>query len=316
MIHNNNWIRLLFLILIYIIGVNEVKIAVIGGGSIGLLVGYYLSNHHDVTMFVRRKEQKDSIQSNNIKLIQAATLYNGTNVEAKLLNDMDSSYDLYIICVKQTHLQDVLPYIDKLSCPSSLLFLQNGMGHIETIQTYGSSVFIGVVSHGAHRSSDNEVSHLGDGVIKIASITGNSEELHSLTNLLHQKAFPISPHSDWENLLKEKLIINAVINPITALFDVPNGRILMNEHLHYLAKKLCEEAATVLQLPVAESWDEIVYVAEQTKENVSSMRADIHQGHRTEVEAITGYILKQALVEVPYTNFIYRGILALNDERI
>src|SRR5699024_4605403 len=122
----------------------------------------------------------------------------------------------------------VLSYIDKLSYPSQLLFLQIGMEHFETIQTFSLSVYICVGCHGAHRTSDNEVSHLGDGVIKIASITGNSEELHSLTILLHQKAFPISPHSDWENLLKEKLIINAVINPITALFDVPNGRILMN----------------------------------------------------------------------------------------
>ena len=292
------------------------KIAVIGGGSIGLLVGYYLSHHHEVTMFVRREEQKDSIQSNNIKLTQVAELYESANVDARLLKDIDSHFDLYIICVKQTHLQSISMYIDNLSSQSPLLFLQNGMGHIEIIKTYCQPVYIGVVNHGAHRTSNNEVSHLGNGTIKIASITGNSKDLHTLINLLNQEAFPIAQHLDWESLLKEKLIINAVINPITALFDVPNGNILTNGHLHYLAKKLCEETATVLQLSVAESWDKIVHVAEQTKENVSSMRADVQQGHQTEIKAITGYILKQALIEVPYSNFIYRAILALNDERI
>src|SRR5699024_8531507 len=285
-------------------------------GSSGLLIGYYLSHHHHVTMMVRRDEQKDSIQSNNIKLKQASSLYESANVDATLLKDIDSHFDLYIICVKQTHLKDTLSYIEKFSDTQPLLFLQNGMGHIETIQTYNQPVYIGVVSHGAHRSRDNVVSHLGNGMIKIASLTGKSDELNSLAQRLNQETFPIELHNDRESLLKQKLMINAVINPITALFDVPNGKILTNKHLHYLAKELCKETATVLQLSETDSWDEIVYVAEQTKENVSSMRADIQQGSKTEIEAITGYILKQALTKVPYSNFIYRAILALNDERI
>src|SRR5699024_8419473 len=246
-----------------------------------------------------------SIQSNNIKLKQASSLYESANVDATLLKDIDSHFDLYIICVKQTHLKDTLSYIEKFSDTQPLLFLQNGMGHIETIQTYNKTknikysdtkpllflqnsmghietiqtynqpVYIGVVSHGAHRSRDNVVSHLGNGMIKIASLTGKSDELNSLAQRLNQETFPIELHNDWESLLKQKLMINAVINPITALFDVPNGKILTNKHLHYLAKELCKETATVLQLSETDSWDEIVYVAEQTKENVSSMRADI-----------------------------------------
>lgn len=292
------------------------NIAVIGGGSIGLLVGYYLSNHHHVTMFVKREEQRNSIQLNNINLKQASTLYESANVNSKIIEDIDSQFDLYIVCVKQIHLKDTLTYIEKLSYTRPFLFLQNGMGHIEMIQSYRQPIYIGVVSHGAHRLLDNEVSHLGNGTIKIASLTGTDEQLNNLIHCLNQKEFQVDGNESWENLLKQKLIINAVINPITALFDVPNGEILINEHLYYLAKKVCEETATVLEISEADSWTEIVDVAERTKENISSMRADVQQKSETEIEAITGYIIKQASTEIPYTNFIYRAILALDDERV
>ena len=37
------------------------KIGVIGGGAIGLLFSYYLSEHHSISLYVHSKEQFDSM---------------------------------------------------------------------------------------------------------------------------------------------------------------------------------------------------------------------------------------------------------------
>src|SRR5699024_12812511 len=62
---------------------------------------------------------------------------------------------------------------------------------------------------------------------------------------------------DWEKLLANKLMVNAVINPITTLFHVPNKEVLTNPYLHHLAEQLCYEAATVLHLEYKTEFEKV-----------------------------------------------------------
>lgn len=290
------------------------NIAVIGGGSIGLLVSNYLAKQHDVSLYVRRVEQQERINDHQIHLYKQSTPIRMTDVPAFLIEQLSNTYDCFIICVKQPHIADVLAAFQHSSITAPLLFFQNGMGHIELIQSLSQRVYVGVINHGAHRIADNQVDHLGEGSIKLASITGDPYELEQLQAALHQRAFPIEKVDDWEPLVKGKVLVNAVINPLTAMFDVPNGKVMTNKYIAFLAKKLCEETAAALQLPFNRSWENVVQTAYATKNNVSSMRADIQTKRPTELEAITGYVLKKANQELPYTNFVYHAVLALSQE--
>src|SRR5690625_2100887 len=190
------------------------------------------------------------------------------------------------------------------------------MGHIKMLQQLIQPVYIGVVSHGAHRTSDYEVHHLGKGSISLASVTGNEKELKQLTEKLSQDYFPVQQVKNWERLLKDKLIVNAVINPLTALFDVPNGEVVQNEDIQYLAKKICEETALALDLDKELAWRRVKDIALNTKENISSMRSDLQKRQMTEIEAISGFILHENNPEqFPYTTFVYRAILALTIQK-
>lgn len=291
------------------------NIAVIGGGSIGLLISSYLAEQHKVSLYVRRESQKKKINQEQINRINYGEHHRITTVNAKLLEEIQSNMDLCIICVKQTQLNDVLTKITMIEEHIPLLFLQNGMGHIELLKHVANPSYVGVINHGSHRTLDNEVHHLGNGSIDIANFTGNKSRLETLVKTLHTPMFPVYYHADWEVILKEKLLVNAVINPLTALFDVANGKIITNQFIHQLAEKLCTETADVLQLPLKASWQRVINIAEQTSDNVSSMRSDIQSERETEVEAITGYIIQKANSPVPYTTFIYEAILALQLER-
>jgi len=290
------------------------NIGIIGGGSTGLLLSAYLSENHTVTLYVHRKEQKEKIHNKQLHLFTYSKYDRTVSISVKLITELQQE-DCLIICVKQPHIEHVLSYFKNISDTTPLFFLQNGMGHLELIKELPQPVYVGVIEHGASRLSDYEVNHLGAGVIKLASFTGTQTKLQLLIQELHTNEFPFEQIGNWRSLLFDKLIINAVINPLTALFNIPNGSIIENKSIKFLAENLCKEAADVLQVDFKTAWKRIVQTANNTRENTSSMRADILKRDKTEIEAISGYILKQVdSNEIPYTSFIYHSILALEKE--
>ncbi|SMY29818.1 unnamed protein product [Zymoseptoria tritici ST99CH_1A5] len=114
---------------------------------------------------------------------------------------------------------------------------------------------------------------------------------------------------DLLQLQLEKLAVNSIINPLTALLDARNGAVLGSSSFHLVrtARMLLAETSLVMRslpelrhLPNVE-WRfsakrlEKLYtiVAKKTAGNVSSMLADVRAGRRTEIEYINGYIVRR-----------------------
>ena len=101
---------------------------------------------------------------------------------------------------------------------------------------------------------------------------------------------------DYENMLLKKLVVNAVINPLTAILEIKNGALIENPHYFKLEKDCLAEIQECLHLQKSEHYFEnIVTVCEQTAQNQSSMLCDLEEKRPTEMDAILGYILEKAL---------------------
>ncbi|GAA0613139.1 2-dehydropantoate 2-reductase [Virgibacillus siamensis] len=287
------------------------KVGIIGGGSVGLLSGSYLANDHEVTVYVRRAEQKTMINDYGLVLDQCSE---SIRVNALLVNEMVSE-DLLIVCVKQQHIDNILPIIQQTNYHTPVIFLQNGMGHIDKLHRTGQPIMVGTVEHGALRRDNITVQHTGEGIIRLAALYTSDSPLRELTSKLNQPAFPFVFSADWKQMLHEKLLINTVINPLTALFDVANGQLLENSYLQQLASVLCREAATALNMDFNAAWDSVQQVIRNTKKNVSSMLKDIREDRGTEIDSITGYLMQISTNPIPNTEFIYRSIKAIETKK-
>ncbi|WP_431799507.1 ketopantoate reductase family protein [Halobacillus andaensis] len=278
------------------------KIGVVGGGAVGLLLSSYLSKIHEVSLFVRSEEQKQELNTSGITCeglhgtVRAYT-------DAAYFNDQN----LLLITVKQHHLPDIL---DQLPPSQPVVFLQNGMSHLSFIKELPNPLLVGVVEHGAVRHSGAEVQHTGKGIIYLADYQ-NSNKAQMITRCLSQGQFIFEYRKDYLKMMAGKLVINTVVNPITALFNVKNKEILSNSHLNNLAERLCWEACSTLQLSFNEQWSRVQEIAETTGENHSSMLQDILEGRRTEVDAICGYIVNRSGKEACYHSFVLNAIHAL-----
>jgi len=171
--------------------------------------------------------------------------------------------------------------------------LQNGLGNRETLaKSLGlERVALGVTTTGATLLGPGLVRAGGEGTISIE----NHARLSPLTAMLEQAGFKIQTVPEAQTLVWSKLVINAAINPLTAILGVPNGELLERPAARTLMGELALETASVAAAqgvklsftdPVAAAED----VARRTGENHSSMLQDVKRGAPTEIDAICGAI--------------------------
>jgi 2-dehydropantoate 2-reductase len=120
-------------------------------------------------------------------------------------------------------------------------------------------------------------------------------------------ACAVFPYLDLLQLQLEKLSSNCILNPLTALLDVPNGAILDNDELLPIQRLLLAEISLVIRgLPELEGIPNVQHrfsakrleqlflgVTKRTAQNSSSMREDIRRDKQPEIDYINGYIVKR-----------------------
>ncbi len=283
----------------------------IGAGAIGLLSSWYLSKRHEVVVYTRTREQSDAINKSGIRLLDGGKS-TSANVQSKPLSDWDGAEDLTIVTVKQYQLEKVLADLMGIAIPSALLFLQNGMGHLKLLEGLNANqIYLGSVEHGAVRRGPETVSHNGKGLIRAAVFKGDQQLLHHLAETLPEE-FPVCLEEDFYPMLEGKLVVNAVINPLTAIFQVKNGVLLKNPHYKKIVEHLFAEIITVLGSENRDAYYQRLFsVCRATAGNTSSMLKDLTDGRQTEIDAILGYLLERAAeknIAVPYIESYYLAV--------
>ena len=184
-----------------------------------------------------------------------------------------------------------------------------GLSEIVTHYLPKSDVYLATITHGAIYKLNNSngyssLKHTGYGKTLIGTLTTNEfpvqqEKISNAISILNQ-ALPITQWNENQNqALWMKLIINAIINPLTAIYRVRNGGIVNNIKIKQQAIKLTQELSPVIEMNLPDEtwqsvWLKIERVAQKTAKNISSMYQDILNKRLTEIDYISGYIVTQA----------------------
>ena len=175
--------------------------------------------------------------------------------------------------------------------------LQNGLGNREILaERLGERrVALGVTTTGATLVAPGVARAGGEGAISIEE----HPALGPIVDALRTAKFEIHIVHDAQSLVWGKLVINAAINPLTALLRVPNGALLERPTAREVMKALTCEAARVaraeqISLPFDDPVAAAEEVARRTAANHSSMLQDVLRGAPTEIDAICGAVVKAA----------------------
>lgn len=201
---------------------------------------------------------------------------------------------------------------DVLADDGVALTLQNGLGNRERlIQELGPErVAQGITTTGATLLGPGLVKMGGEGVISLEQ----NQALVRLEAALRSSNFNLNIVEDAQSLIWGKLVINAAINPLTALLRVPNGELLERPKARRMMAALASEAAEVahaehVRLPFSNPVSAAEDVARKTAANRSSMFQDVLRGAPTEIDAICGAVMKRGAkygIKTPYNKTCWK----------
>ncbi|KAF9888407.1 hypothetical protein FE257_008685 [Aspergillus nanangensis] len=248
---------------------------------------------------------------------------------AQMMED-DEKIECLIVAVKTPVTAMALESVShRLTPDSTVLFLQNGLGVVDEINQkifpdplQRPHYMYGIISHGLARKDAFQVSHTGVGTTILGSVLSKDGGppskkdvdwvpstkflLRTLTLTPPLVAVAEEPSSLMLYQL-EKLALNSVINPLTAIMDCQNGELLYNYSFTRVMRLLLMEISSVIcalpelqGIPGIESRFSperlrslVTRLANQTAKNHSSMLQDVRAGKTTEIEYMNGYIVRR-----------------------
>lgn len=272
------------------------KVVIAGAGSIGLLLGSFLAEAGmAVTFYVRREEQARLIREGGIQRTNQDGTTSIYEVEATVDIGGLAPDALWVAATKYAGLSSLLAEMQQARIENPVLFVQNGIGHMALVtNTVLPHVAFATVEHGARRVDDRTVSHNGIGMLTIAPARGN-RYLFDKLGQAHSVAFPVSYHIDAEQIVMRKVLINCMINPLTAILKVKNGDLLTNHHCRHLFDNLFNELMIAFpEMAEILSYEAVVDVCRKTARNQSSMLVDCLAGRPMEIETIVTAVIQKA----------------------
>ncbi|MDH4213174.1 MAG: 2-dehydropantoate 2-reductase [Candidatus Thorarchaeota archaeon] len=299
------------------------KIVVVGSGSIGSLYGAFLSRiEGNEVILVGRNPHVAAIRSNGliIRGIMGEHIFHLDAVddvsdvsEADLILLTTKTYDTIPAITAAKHLVEKGAYI---------LLIQNGLGTEELVADAVNStrVLRATTCMGALRTEPGVVTATGCGLTEIGSrFPENYEFVELMSKMFKECGFDVRASTNIEGVVWTKTLVNCGINPVGALTGLTNGAVYKNPELRDLVIKLVKEAVEVVKaLGIELTTDDPVRyalgTAKATGNNINSMLQDIMARKRTEIDAITGEIIrlgKELGIETPSNEVVYALIKAI-----
>lgn len=203
-----------------------------------------------------------------------------------------------------------------VNCP--ILLLHNGMGTLDELGDLPQPLLLGLTTQAAKRDG-NVIVHVASGVTHIGPGNAKAGVYSALADMLHAALPDVAWHNNIQPASWNKLAVNCVINPLTALYGCSNGE--LKNHAEEVAR-ICEEVAQVMEREGHHTSQEslldyVGQVIESTAENTSSMLQDIRLERHTEIDYITGYLLRRARahgISVPVNAHLYERVKRKENE--
>lgn len=221
-------------------------------------------------------------------------------------------------------LDAVAGVINQFAIDTPILLFQNGLGIQQAVAKRWPErpILAASTTEGANRPESGLLVHAGTGDTWVGPMTSPAKAtVRKAVTMLATSGLNIHPETDIVQRLWQKLIINAGINPYTAILDCPNGKILDAPLYQSTIDQLCLElsqlmdaAVRIRQTPDALR-ERIEQVARNTAGNTSSMRADVQRGRQTEIDFINGYVAKlgkELGIETPVNQMLTERVQQLS----
>lgn len=261
------------------------NIAIIGTGAVGSIILHLISNDKSLNIDIfATKNRGINLQIDKKKI---SLPYN-----TQMLIASSKKYDVIFITTKAYTLKDIIPYIDNITHPETIIIIcQNGYSQTERIthpNTFHAVVYI------SGQKKDDIVIYFRDNRL----VLPNNVHTKKLQSIFLNTDLDISISDDYLQQIWFKLLVNLGINSMTALTK-NTAQILKVVEVNQALIQLLKEGITVANKDGLsfndDTIDEIISIYKGYPDHMgTSMYYDVLENALTEYEFIQGYIYERA----------------------
>jgi 2-dehydropantoate 2-reductase len=270
------------------------RIAVMGAGAVGCYYGGMLARAgHEVTL-IGRPQHVDAVRRDGL-LLETKEFREHVPMRASATADAVRGAELVLFCVKSTDTEsagaDMAPHLD---AGALVLSLQNGVDNAARLQALvRQQVAPAVVYVATEMAGAGHVRHHGRGELVVPPDVASAE----LSTAFNAAGVPLQTSDNVVGALWEKLILNCVYNAMSAIAQMPYGRLVEGEGVRNVMRDVMDECLTVaraagITVP-GDTWEAVLRIARTMPTQYSSTAQDVARGKPSEIDHLNGFVLRQ-----------------------
>jgi len=277
------------------------RIAVLGAGAMGSLFGGYLSRCNDVWLVDVNADLVDAINAQGVRILEKGEEINLRPRAVCASSDIDAM-DLVIVFVKSLFSEGALKSNANLIGKNTyVMTLQNGAGHEAILEKYidRGRIIIGTTMHNSSIVEPGRVNHGGGGKTTIGLLDGGSSSLQRIADNFSRCGIETETSDNVKKSIWNKLFVNASASIVTAVLQTNLDYIAVNKSAWELTERLAREAVGVanadgMGFDVDIVLGDISKLVSNARNGFTSIYADIRDGRKTEVDTISGFVVREA----------------------
>jgi 2-dehydropantoate 2-reductase len=266
-------------------------IIVLGAGAIGTFYGARLAAAHDVTL-VARAEHVDRIRRDGARVVGLDSLTARVNAVTAVQTIQPETLILLSTKVydNEAAIRPILPLLRSDTC---IVCLQNGLYSERIVRSLvggACEVLRAIVQFGVTFTGPGEVALKAEGWTSIE----DGRRSRALAELFTRSRLDGRVSPDIREEMWRKVIVNCVINPVTAVTGMEVGWIA-DERLDPLKRLVASECVAVARRDGVAIDDDVVAGINELyrpSRNLSSMYQDLLKGRRTEIDHLNGAVVE------------------------
>ena len=284
----------------------KIKIAFSGIGAVGgyyggLMASYYKNSENVEVFFISRGE--------NLKVIQKEGLHihnNGKDILAIPTIATDKSAEIgpvdYLFCCTKSYdleenIKQLMPIINTKTTIVSLL---NGIDNVERIKKLlpDQTIWKGCVYIGARLIKPGLVEKFSEKErLFFGSSNDDKQKQNELLHLLLNAGINAFNPNDIDTRIWKKFLMISTAGTITSFYNLPIGKVIAEHSDKFLSlgtELRSIATATGIDLPEDIARTTIESQQMMPDNSTTSMHTDFIKGRKTELETLTGYVVRLA----------------------
>ena len=270
------------------------KIAVMGAGSVGCYFGGMLARAGHEVVLIGRAQHVEAIRRAGL-FMDTRSFQDYVPMQADTEASGVKGAKLVLCCVKSTDTEGAAAAMAPHLGPEAVvLSLQNGVDNAERLQAIlGRPVGPVVVYVATEMAGAGHVKHHGRGELVIGPSAASGE----LATLFAAAGVPVQISDNVTGALWAKLILNCAYNALSAITQLPYGRLVQAEGVEAVMRDVVRECLAVAQAEgvsvPGKMWEAVQHIARTMPTQLSSTAQDLSRGKRSEIDHLNGHVLRR-----------------------